>query len=65
MSVKLRVVKPNVTLETPAWWFSEMAPLIEVCGRKSHKSEEKIGDLEDVSPLPKVVCCSLEYLLDE
>lgn len=41
---RLRIRQPSTKLETPEWWFPAMAPLIEICGRKSHKSEERIGD---------------------
>jgi thymidylate synthase (FAD) len=44
IGVGLRVLQPRVKLETPEWWFPAMAPLIEICGRKSHKSEERIGE---------------------
>lgn len=46
---KVRVMYPHAKLITPESWFSEMALLVEDCGRRSHKSERRIkgGSAED------------------
>lgn len=44
MNLSICIVKPAVRLVTPEEWLPTMASIIEIAGRKSHKSEDKIGE---------------------
>jgi thymidylate synthase (FAD) len=51
---KLRIVAPSAELLTPKYWFEDMGLLIEVCGRKSWKSEGAIKEGSDDKFIRKV-----------
>jgi thymidylate synthase (FAD) len=54
MGAVIRIVTPSVELLTPESWFEDMGILVEICGRKSHKSEDRMEPGSHLKFIPKI-----------